>query len=147
MHVRFVSAGLLFTMALAAGYARAQYHGDYDHGRHVAGDSIELGLHERHEGTAIRAHDHKVGWVRADFVDAEGRRGGVVITVKNETSCRLEMTFFVRSKEGHHDRDRESTTVRVRRNDRESRQVRFELARDTRPRVVIDSEGRLEDCR
>jgi len=147
MQVRSVSAGFLFTMALAVGCAYAQYYGEYDHGRHVTTDSMELRLHERHDGTAIRAHDHKVGWLRADFVDAEGRRGGVVLTVKNETACRLEMTFFVRSKEGHHDRDRESTTIRVGRNDRESRQVRFDLARDTRPRVVIDSEGRLEDCR
>lgn len=148
MHVRFVTAGIVFTLALAAGSAYAQRHDDYGRGRRVEADSIQLGLRERHDGTALRAHDRKVGWLRANFVDAEGRRGAVDVSVKNDSDCRMEITLLVRSKgEGSRDRDRESTTIRIRRNDRASTQIRFELPRSDRPRVSIDAEGRLEDCR
>jgi hypothetical protein len=149
MQVRVAASGIVFTLALAVGSADAQRHGgDSDHGRRVEADAIELGHHERHDGTALRVHDRKVGWLRADFTDAEGRRGAVDISVKNDSECRLELRLFIRSKgEGHHDRDRESTTIRVRRNDRESTRVRFDLPRSERPRVIVDAEGRLEDCR
>lgn len=148
MGVRFVTSGMVLTLAFVAGSVYAQRHRDYDRGRRVEADSIQLGLRERHDGTALRSHDRKVGWLRANFVDAEGRRGGVEVSAKNDTDCRMELTVFVRSRgEGHHDRDRESTTIRVRRNDRESTLIRFELPRSDRPRVSIDAEGRLEDCR
>ena len=146
MRVRFVTTGVVFfTLALAAGSVNAQHS---EHGRRVEADTIQLGLRERHDGTALRVHDRKVGWLRANFVDAEGRRGAIEVSVKNDSDCRMEMTLLVRSKgEGHRDRDRESTTIRVRRNDRTSTQIRFELPQGERPRVIVDAEGRLEDCR
>ncbi len=148
MRLRAVTALTLAAVTAFAGASRADSRGRDRHDRRVESDRMELGLRDRSEGTALTSRDRKIGWVRAEFTDTEGRYGSVDVSVKNDSDCRMELTLYVYAHgRDRHQGDRESKIVRVGRNERERTRVRFELHHSERPRVVVDTAGRLFDCR